>query len=207
MASFQYAWRGWILGALFAMLAWARWTSAAPLLPAGLLLVALGAAYRFQAGRFIPGHSNSLGMAADALATGGPYRFGRHPLYLSNLAVIAGLIVFANCLSLWTALAVWLGAVAHHVLLARAEEVFLLRTRGEAYRRYQRATPRWLGAPIAEKNADAATDGAATPETDESCEAAAATGGLFGVWSRQGANLGKTAACAGLLWALSVLGR
>ncbi|MEO6095541.1 MAG: methyltransferase, partial [Fibrobacteria bacterium] len=129
----HYAWRGWILGSLFLALAVARWFSDAELFPAALGLVVLGSAYRLYAGRFIPGHSNALGLSGDALAVGGPYRFSRHPLYLSNLAVVIGLVLFANCLPAWGATALILLAALHHSLLARAEERFLSRTRGEAY--------------------------------------------------------------------------
>ena len=192
----QYAWRGWILGALFLALSVSRWFSDAPLLPAALGLVALGAAYRFHAGRFIPGHSNALGLAGDALAVAGPYRFGRHPLYLSNLAVGIGLILFSNSLPAWGAAALILLAILHHSLLARAEERFLARTRGEAYLEYLRATPRWFGAP-APRGASAAS----------SLSASGNSGDTRAAWKRQGGNLGKTAVCVLALWALAVLGR
>lgn len=188
LASLQYAWRGWILFALFAVLAWVRWHSRAPLVPAALLLVAAGSAYRLYAGRFIPGHSNSVALAGSILAVRGPYRFGRHPLYLSNLAVIGGLILFAGCLPLWGACALFVPAVVHHGALARTEEGFLTRAWGQAYVGYLRATPRWLGIPRVSHGG-----------------ASAAVGGdpLRASWSRQGGNLGKTLACVLILWALA----
>lgn len=194
LASFQYAWRGWILGALFAVLAWARWRSQAPLVPAALLLVAIGLAYRLHAGRFISGHSNSLALAGATLALRGPYRYGRHPLYLSNLAVIAGLILFAGCLPLWGAGALFLAAAFHHAVLARTEEGFLARKWGPAYADYLRATPRWLGFP---------RNGAASPEIPVPQEAAPGGEALGTSWARQGGNLGKTLACVLVLWALA----
>ena len=179
----QYSWRGWILGALFAVLAFVRWRSHAPLMPAGLFLVAIGAAYRLYAGRFIPGHSNFLRLSGETLAMQGPYLIGRHPLYLSNLATIAGLIVFANCLPLWGAALLMGIALIHHEILARAEEHYLVSAWGEAYRSYMRATPRWLGFP------PRGTFGIPVP----------------GTWARQGANLGKTAGCVLFLWFLAFL--
>ncbi|MEO7778267.1 MAG: methyltransferase, partial [Fibrobacteria bacterium] len=143
----QFAWRGWILAALFAALAWARTRSSAPVEPAGLVLVAVGAWYRFHAGRFIPGHSNLNRLAGDTLAFGGPYRFGRHPLYLSNLIGIAGLILFANCLPWWGGLALFAAACWHHAFLAGTEERYLASIWGEAYLGYLRVTPKWLGRP------------------------------------------------------------
>jgi protein-S-isoprenylcysteine O-methyltransferase Ste14 len=194
MQDLQYAWRGWILGALFLVLAVSRWFSGAPLLPAALGLVVLGAAYRLYAGCFIPGHSNALGLAGDELAVAGPYRFGRHPLYLSNLAVIIGLILFANSLPALGAAALILLAVLHHSLLARAEERFLSRTRGEAYLEYLRATPRWFGAP-------------APRAASTRLSASGNSGDTRAAWRRQGGNLGKTAACVLALWALAAWGR
>lgn len=193
IGDWQYAWRGWILGTLFLVLAVSRWFSGAPVLPAALGLVALGSAYRLYAGRFIPGHSNALGLAGDTLALEGPYRFGRHPLYLSNLAVIIGLVLFANSLPPWGSAALVLLAALHHSLLARAEERFLARTRGEVYVAYLRETPRWFGAP-------ASRGAARLPASSNSDDTWAA-------WKRQGGNLGKTAVCVLVLWALAVSGR
>jgi protein-S-isoprenylcysteine O-methyltransferase Ste14 len=206
LASFQYAWRGWILGALFAVLAWARWQSQAPVIPAALLLVAAGLAYRLHAGRFISGHSNFPALAGAALALRGPYRYGRHPLYLSNLAVTAGLILFAGCLPPWAAGALFLAAVLHHAALARTEERFLTRARGQAYADYLRATPRWLGLP---RHRDASPPAEAAPSegiaaAEASGEEAAAGGGTMRTaWMRQGGNLGKTLVCVLILWALA----
>lgn len=194
LASLQYAWRGWILGALFAALAWARWQSQAPLAPSALLLVAAGSAFRLHAGRFIPGHSNSLALAGATLALRGPYRYGRHPLYLSNLAVIGGLILFAGCLPLWGACALFFLAAVHHAALARTEEAFLARVGGKAYADYLRATPRWLGLP---------RNGNGEASTEAGAHAAAVGDPLRASWRRQGGNLGKSLACALILWALA----
>src|SRR5262249_27219726 len=69
------------------------------------------------------------------LATGGPFRFVRHPLY-------AGLDLLGLGMALWipTPL-VWLGALLMTVageLRARAEEVLLERVFGDTYREYRR---------------------------------------------------------------------
>lgn len=206
LGSFQYAWRGWILGALFAVLAWARWHSHSPLVPAALLLVAAGLVFRLHAGRFISGHSNSLALAGATLALRGPYRYGRHPLYLSNLAVIAGLILYAGCLPLWGAGALFLAAVFHHAVLARAEEAFLARAWGRAYADYVRATPRWLGLPRnreASPHADADTQETAASERPPPEAADPGGDALRTSWARQGGNLAKTLACVLILWALA----
>ncbi|HKP96411.1 MAG TPA: hypothetical protein VJ385_11705 [Fibrobacteria bacterium] len=200
-AEVQYAWRGWILGALFAALAYARWRSPQPLEAYGLIPIAAGACYRLYAGRFIQGHSNSRRLAAGiAVALGGPYRFGRHPLYLSNLAIIAGLILFGNSLP-WPAAALVFGiACAHHALLARAEERYLAALLGEPYLGYLRVTSRWFGFP--RKSAAALAPGNAATAAAGSGAAALAVS-----WARQGANLGKSAACVLILWILSIAHR
>jgi protein-S-isoprenylcysteine O-methyltransferase Ste14 len=192
IADFHYAWRGWILGALFLILAAARWHSPAPLLPGHLFLAVLGAAYRFHAGRFIPGHSNHAKLSGTLLAFRGPYSIGRHPLYLSNMLVIIGLVLFANCLPWPAEVLLLLAAGAHHDMLARAEERFLARSWGPAYEAYAAATPRWLGKPRASR-----------PPSPGDARASAAPQGFGAAWQRQGANLGKTAACILILWALA----
>lgn len=189
-AAFHYAWRGWALGALLAVVAYARWRSQAPLQPAWLALVAAGLWWRWRAGNIIQAHSNGLGWAGPEVAMAGPYRYGRHPLYLSNLAVIAGLILFAHCLPAWAKAAALAFAFAHHGLLARYEERFLASApggAGEAYRRYMQVTPRWLGLPRAAPSVVA--------------------GSARGAWGRQGANLLKACACVLLLWLLAVAPR
>lgn len=188
-AAIHYAWRGWILGALLAAIAVARWFSDAPLQPGWLGMAAAGLWLRWQAGLRIQEHSNGKGWAGPAVAVHGPYRFGRHPLYLSNMAVIAGLLLYAHCLPVWAAsFAIGLAGV-HHALLALHEERFLAATpgeAGEAYRRYMRVTPRWLGFPGPRPDS-AAGDDLPVP----------------GGWRRQGANLLKPCGCAILIWLLS----
>jgi protein-S-isoprenylcysteine O-methyltransferase Ste14 len=181
-----FAWRGWVLAACFAVVAVARAQSDAPLRPEALLLAGAGALWRLHAGRHIGGHSNGLRMGADVLATGGPYALGRHPLYLSNLAVAAGLILFANCLPAW-AMAGLFGAVClHHALLARAEERRLVAVHGEAYRRYMEVTPRWVGLP-----------------RPRGAGAGSAPAGFGAALRRQGGNLAKALAMFLAVWGLA----
>ncbi len=195
LAERQFAWRGWILAILFAALAWARWRSDQPIAPAGLAVVAAGAWFRFHAGRFIPGHSNLSRLAGSALALGGPYRFSRHPLYLSNLIGVAGLILFANCLPLWAAALLFAFAFAHHDALARTEERYLAATWGEAYLGYLRVTPMWLGKPRHSGGPASAPAGQFRPA------------GWAQTWKRQGANLANCAAGALVLWLLAIVPR
>jgi len=79
--------------------------------------------------------------AGHQLATSGPFRLVRHPMY-------AGLDLLALGTALWvpTALA-WLGAglmAGAGELRARAEEVLLERAFGETYRNYRHQTKRFI---------------------------------------------------------------
>ena len=109
---------------------------------AGALLILLGgalmcwarlafASWRFRA-QLDPGHR---------LATGGPFRFVRHPIY-------AGLDLLAFGTALWIpTLLVWLGTLLMAVagdLRARAEEVLLERAFGDTYRQYRCRTRRFI---------------------------------------------------------------
>jgi protein-S-isoprenylcysteine O-methyltransferase Ste14 len=181
-----FARRGQVLAALFLILAGSRFLSERPLRPAALLLLALAMAWRLWAGRTIGAHSNGAAMGGGTLATGGAYAFGRHPLYLSNQAAVAGLLLFANSLPAWAALLLFLLAFLQHAVLARAEEARLEELHGEAWRRYRKVTPMWLGIPRP------AALGGPGP------------GSLAEAWRRQGPNLAKAGAAALLLWGLSL---
>lgn len=183
MRDIHFALRGWISAALLGFLAWARFRSSADLRPEWLLLVVAGGAYRAWTARFIGGHSNGQRMAEGPLSTAGPYRWSRHPLYVSNLFAAAGLILFANCLPLWGGGLLFACVLGHYALLAGAEERFLLARQGESYARYLRSTPRWLGFPRV------VAEGAPAP--------------LSAALGRQAGNLAKSAISAAALWALA----
>jgi protein-S-isoprenylcysteine O-methyltransferase Ste14 len=73
---------------------------------------------------------------------GGPYRVVRNPMYMANVAVIAGigLLVGSWRVLLWAGLAL----VAFHVVVVAYEEPTLRRTFGEAYDSYSRQVGRWI---------------------------------------------------------------
>jgi protein-S-isoprenylcysteine O-methyltransferase Ste14 len=79
--------------------------------------------------------------AGHQLATGGPFRFVRHPIY-------AGLDLLALGTAVWIGtLPVWIGAALMAVggdLRARAEEPLLERVFGEEYRAYRARTSRFV---------------------------------------------------------------
>jgi protein-S-isoprenylcysteine O-methyltransferase Ste14 len=111
-----------------------RWTGAVLILLGGALMgwarLAF-ASWRFRA-QLDPGHQ---------LATGGPFRLVRHPIY-------AGLDLLAFGTALWIpTLLVWLATLLMAVagdLRARAEEPLLERAFGDTYRQYRCRTRRFI---------------------------------------------------------------
>lgn len=76
------------------------------------------------------------------LATGGPYRFIRHPLYLGSLMMGSGLLTAARAwllFPLYLALFIWI-----YGRTIRAEERVLSARFGEAYVEYRRQVPGFL---------------------------------------------------------------
>ena len=79
--------------------------------------------------------------AAEIVATTGPYRFVRHPVYVSMylICIGLGLMFFA-----WLWFVVLLTFFPFWWLEAKAEETVMIQLYGEAYVRYQRQTAMWL---------------------------------------------------------------
>jgi protein-S-isoprenylcysteine O-methyltransferase Ste14 len=145
--SLYFAARGWILAALYVALLWSRALSDAPLRPLWLLLVVPGVALRLWAGAHLGIHGNAPRAEAARLSRGGPYRFSRNPLYLSNILIAAGILFFANALSFQIEVLVVIAVILHHAILIRTEENALRKILGATYGNYLREVPRWLGVP------------------------------------------------------------
>lgn len=192
ISQFHYAWRGWIFSSLFLVLAWARFRTDSDLAPEWLGLFFIGLIWRLYAGRYIDQHSNGIQMGADNLAIAGPYRLGRHPLYLANIFSAISLILFANCLSSRDAILLALTVILHHVLLAKSEERYLSNALGAPYRDYLKTSNSWFGWP---------RPSSLSPPLKLSRNAP-----LPGSWRRQGGNLGKSGLAVIaiiVLWGLS----
>lgn len=74
----------------------------------------------------------------------GPFRFSRHPVYVSSAIMFFGAGLISNS---WVFLGFSLLVGISHLNNAWVEERICLETFGEEYRQYQENTPRWLGLP------------------------------------------------------------
>jgi len=108
----------------------------------GLPLAAAGLALRAWAAGYIRKN--------DVLATSGPYRYTRNPLYLGSTLLGIGFVLAGA--DPWMSLGVALLFILVYLPVIRREEAFLQHRFGaefEAYaRRVPRLLPRWGGGPI-----------------------------------------------------------
>lgn len=74
----------------------------------------------------------------------GPYRYSRHPMYLSSSLAFIG--VGVACAS-WLFLLLSVAYTVLSLISAVPEERFMLKKYGDAYRKYMDKTPRWVGIP------------------------------------------------------------
>lgn len=89
-----------------------------------LLLILSGLALRFWAAGYIGNDARSKTISAQRVITDGPYRYFRHPLYLGNFAIVAGMLVALKP-PLTIALLIILGFILMYGLIARSETRFL----------------------------------------------------------------------------------
>jgi len=88
------------------------------------------------------GASIPTGEPTDSLVAKGPFAFSRNPIYLSMVALLLGIGVWAN--SLWfTALAALAVVLLNWGVISR-EEQYLQRKIGEDYTTYKARVRRWI---------------------------------------------------------------
>ncbi len=125
---------GWVAG----------WHTPAPTLAVGLLAALTGIAGTLAA-QLAMGRSWRVGVdhaAVTELVSSGPFRWVRNPIYSWMTLASFGLTMLApNVLSVATLAAL---AVALELHVRKVEEPYLLRTHGDAYRRYAAATGRFV---------------------------------------------------------------
>lgn len=129
---------GFVLAAVFVVRAQPTPASVAiglPLAAAGLLLRALAS-----------GHIRKN----DALATTGPYRFTRNPLYFGSALLAAGFVLAARDWLMAALAAAMLAGVYFPVI--RKEEQYLAGRFGESFAAYRRQVPRFFPRMLAARN-------------------------------------------------------
>lgn len=75
------------------------------------------------------------------LTTTGPYVYVRNPIYLSNTAMLLGLVAMSELLWLLPGMLLWCAVVYHFVV--RYEESHLLSKYGAPYAEFLARVPRW----------------------------------------------------------------
>lgn len=113
----------------------------------GGLLILMGEGLRVWAVAYSGPKTRARTLVADRLTTDGPYRWVRNPIYWGNFFVGEGLVVISRALWPWLPLLFVPLFWAEYTLIVLAEEAFLVRRFGEAYRRYCAAVPRFVPRP------------------------------------------------------------
>ncbi len=119
-----------------------RWIGEAGSLIVGSTVFMGGTAIANYAMGYI-GHRAALGLEAE-LVTDGPYAVSRNPGYVGDLLLIVGYVILTDSR---LAAIVGAGGAVWFLLAPFAEEPWLERQYGEAYRRYRARVPRWLSLP------------------------------------------------------------
>jgi protein-S-isoprenylcysteine O-methyltransferase Ste14 len=78
------------------------------------------------------------------IMTKGPFRYSRHPMYLSSSLALIGIGI--ACAS-WLFLLLSVAYMVLSMVSAASEERFLLAKYGDSYSEYMNRTPRWIGVP------------------------------------------------------------
>ena len=110
------------------------------LFAAGTAVAGLAALVRTWAGAYL--HSSIIhdaGLHSEQLVADGPYRRVRNPLYLGNMLLAIGVGVLASR-SGFVAIVAGMAIIVYRLILR--EEITLLASQGEGYRRYCAAVPR-----------------------------------------------------------------
>ena len=83
-------------------------------------------------------------VSADKHFDKGPYRFSRHPGYVSMIFIFLSVIIISFS---WVFIILLAILLIHLVIVVPAEEKFCIEKYGKDYRDYMKRTPRWIGIP------------------------------------------------------------
>jgi protein-S-isoprenylcysteine O-methyltransferase Ste14 len=119
-----------------------RGTTSLLSLLAGIIIVAIGMAFRGYSAGHLWGKHTVTEIESDFLRTSGPFAYIRNPLYVGNFVVGIGLCVALNE---WYAYVIFVtGYVFLYSIVIPYEESFLEQEFGEAYLEYKKHTNRFL---------------------------------------------------------------
>jgi hypothetical protein len=129
LGRFLFRWRGVIGFVAFGLVFWlARPTFGSCLL--GLPIIIVGLAVRFWASGYIGIEGRAREIGASRRIVSGPYRVLRHPLYIGNFLLVAGMLVALRP-AVWLGMVVLAGFLAEYGFIVAAEEADLARGRSQ----------------------------------------------------------------------------
>lgn len=108
----------------------------------GGILLAKGCGIRIYAARYIGWKGQPGDPLKRQLATEGPYRFTRNPLYWGNIIGFGG-AAFLLKLLWYVPVAIFAIFILHHLLITWYEEKRMNEKSGADYQAYYQRTPRW----------------------------------------------------------------
>ena len=109
----------------------------------GSALIIIGELIRFSAVRYAGGRTRTTKVGANSLCTSGPYSRTRNPLYIGNLFIYSGAVLFSGGIYMFQLLAmVILYFVFQYSMIISLEEEKLSTVFGQEYSKYKNNVPR-----------------------------------------------------------------
>lgn len=142
MGNFLFRYRSYTPVPLVLLLVWQAETTY-PQVLWGLALMACGELLRLVAVRSAGGITRTRRIGARQLITWGLYSYTRNPLYIGNLLLWTGAVLFAAGRYMpWLLAAVFVLFLVQYTLIVSLEEAKLAELFGESYTAYRRSVPR-----------------------------------------------------------------
>ncbi len=125
------------------------------LIAAAIPVLALGEALRIASLRYLGASARGMKLRADALATGGPYRYVRHPVYIGNAILVAGILLAGGSGHPLFVAAVACAVALQYGFIVASEDGFLAESFPSEFARYRGAVSRFvpIRAPYASPSA------------------------------------------------------
>jgi len=109
----------------------------------GIIIAFLGESIRISSVRFAGGATRTLKVGAPSLCMSGPYHFTRNPLYLGNMTIYLGFVLFSGGDIMWELfLATFVFFTFQYSMIISLEEKTLDKKFGNAYLKYKSNVPR-----------------------------------------------------------------